>query len=253
MLNNDRSLLTVDEWNLLSNILNCYDEQNLVCKTQACLKQQSALPPKIRMKKLITLELIASHFQAVQPFLQRSPYFYRLPHDIQTMILQNNFFGTGNFNTVLASLEASAFRNEFYTAQCCQIYGEAAVKSTYRIMERIESNLSLLKVLIMILAFSTNCSIVDYKEPTCLITINVNYLLSIQNIFITMLWKYLVYQYGHENAVRHLLVIVKNYLDILQKTNDSATQQHLTMVNNITEGIVDTLVVDDSTNAIVIE
>ena len=253
MLNNDRSLLTVDEWNLLSNILNSYDEQNLVCITQAFLKQQLALPPKIRMKKLITLELIGSHFQAVQPFLKRSPYFYRLPHDMQTMILQNNFLGTGNFNTVVASLEANAFRNEFYTAQCCQIYGEATVKSTYRIMERVEPNLSLLKVLIMILAFSTNCSITDYKEPICLITINVKYLLSIQNIFITMLWKYLVYQYGHENAVRRLLVMVKNYLDVLQKAHESAAQQHRTMVDNITERIVDTLVVDDSTNAIVIE
>ena len=238
LLNNDRSLLTIEEWNLLSNTLHAYDEQNLVIRTQHCLKEQSSLPPKLRTKQMNTLELIGSYYLAVQPFIERSPYFSTLPLDIRKIILENNFSGTGGFNTMIAAAEANVFDNENHVARCNEIYGTDYVRESERLLTRFEPNITLLKLFLMVLMFSTHCSLVLYDHSIESINRSSTKsldLLHIQNIFITMLWKYLVYQYGHEDAIRCFINMIKNYLDVLNHMHENVSQQHQKMVDNIIE------------------
>ena len=59
----------------------------------------------------------------------------------------------------------------------------------------------------MILAFSSNCSIVLSDHSLNLTNTSATSsisLIHIQDIFIVILWKYLVYQYGFIDAVRRL-------------------------------------------------
>jgi hypothetical protein len=139
---------------------------------------------------------------------------------------------------VLAAAEANVFDNEFHVATCNEIYGTDYVKESHRFLTRLESNRTLLKILLMVLAFSTNSSIVKYDHSINLIDISVVNsfnLLHIQNIFVTMLWKYLVYQYGYANAIRCFDHLVKNYLDVLIRTHENVSKQHWKMVDSIVE------------------
>ncbi|CAF4476568.1 unnamed protein product, partial [Rotaria sp. Silwood2] len=49
-LRNDRSMLTTNEWVLLSNFLLAFDEQNSYTRIQCSLNELATLSPKLRSK-----------------------------------------------------------------------------------------------------------------------------------------------------------------------------------------------------------
>ncbi|CAF4084464.1 unnamed protein product, partial [Adineta steineri] len=70
------------------------------------------------------------------------------------------------------------------------------------------------------------------------------HLIRIQNIFVTMLWKYLTYQYGYMGAVKHFDHLIKNYLDLLNRINANVSTQHWEMVDIIVEKTTHSLAID---------
>lgn len=228
--------MTFDEWNLLSTILQAYDEQNLIVRTQNALQEQLSLPPKIRSKISFALDIISLSYTSIQPFLERLPYFHQLPNETRRILLRNNLNGTGTFNSMLAASEAKVFDYEYYIGTCEQIYGPECVNEVERFLSRREFNLTLMKIMLVILAFSSNCSIILPDWNFNLHNSSSPYsmdLLRTQNIFIVLLWKYLVYQYGFDQAVRRLDNLVKYHLDLLNRINDITNQQHFDMIEDI--------------------
>jgi len=205
------------------------------------------LPLKIRSKKSNVLELIGLFYTVIQPFIERSPYFHNLPTDVRRVLIENNLNGTGAFNSLFAAIEAKVFDNELYTTTCNEIYGADYIKESLHLMSRIESNGTLIKMMLIILAFSSNCSLVLPEHASNLTNTSATssvILIHIQDEFIIILWKYLVYQYGFIEAVRRLDYLVKNYLDTLNRINENNSKQHGDMVDLIVEKTVHSLTLD---------
>lgn len=232
----NRLTLTFDEWNLLSIVLQAYDEQNLIVRTQNALQEQLSFPPKIRSKMSFAFDVISLFYTSIQPFLERLPYFHQLSNETRRILLRNNLNGTGTFNSMLAASEAKVFDYDYYIGTCEQIYGAECIRKVERFLSRREFNLTLMKIMLVVLAFSSNCSIVlpdwnfDLNKSSIPYSID---LLRIQDVFIALLWKYLVYQYGFDQAVRRLDNLVKYHLDLLNRINDITSQQHLDMIEDI--------------------
>jgi hypothetical protein len=188
---------------------------------------------------------MSSFYTAIQPFIKRSPHFQTLSPDIRRTLIKNNLSGTGAFNSMFAAVEAKVFDNEFYLVTCNEIYGTDYVKESRRVLTRMESNGTLIKIMLIILAFSSNCSIVLSEHLINTSAISSIVLTRIQDIFITIMWKYLVYQYGFIEAVRRLDYLVKNYLDVLNRINENDSIQHRKMVDVIIEKTKHSLALDD--------
>lgn len=249
-MNHDRSNLSYDEWNLLSNIIHVYDEQNLALRTQLTLQKQTSLPLKIRSKASYTLDLIGSFYTAVQPLIERTSYFRALSDDMRRVIVQQNMVGAGTFNAMIAAIEGNVYDSEDHISVCNEIYGKEYVAESYRVLQRLEPNRTLLKIMLMILLFASNSSIVIYHhsiytqiyEQSVARTM---YLLQIQDIFVTMIWKYMIYQYGFMEAVKRFSIVVKNFLDTLKRMDDNNSNQHWQMVDVIVDNMNGSLVVTD--------
>lgn len=243
-------MLTFDEWNLLSNIIHAYDEQNLAIRTQHFLQQQLTFHPKIRSKATHALEVIGSFYSAVQPLLERTLYFRQLPSEQRRLIVQNNLCGSGTFNSMIAAVEANVYGNQAHIDACNKVYGKEYVEESHRVLKRLETNLTLLKILLLILAFASNSSIVifdhSYDQRISHHTVS---LLKIQDVFVTMIWKYLIYQYGYIEAVKRFSNIVKNFLDTLNRMRDNHSEQHWQMVDVLVEKMHDVLVVGRSASS----
>jgi uncharacterized protein YqhQ len=103
-------------------------------------------------------------------------------------------------------------------------------------------------MMLMILAFSSNCSIVlpdRMYNLTNTSTTNSIILIRVQDIFIVILWKYLVYQYGFIEAVRRLDSLVKYHLAVLNQINDVNSKQHLEMIDTLIIKTTDSLALND--------
>jgi len=149
---------------------------------------------------------------------------------------------------MFAANESKALDNAFYIATCNELYGEDFIKESHRLMTRMESNGTLIKIMISILAFSSNCSIVlpDHTfNLTNASTTNSILIIRIQDIFIVILWKYLVYQYGFIEAVRRLDNLVKYHLALLNRINEVNSKQHVKMVDFIIEKTAHALTLND--------
>jgi uncharacterized protein YqhQ len=149
---------------------------------------------------------------------------------------------------MFAAGESKICDNEFYIAICNEIYGANFIKESQRLITRIESNGTLIKMMLMILAFSSNCSIVlpdRMYNLTNTSTTNSIILIRVQDIFIVILWKYLVYQYGFIEAVRRLDSLVKYHLAVLNQINDVNSKQHLEMIDTLIIKTTDSLALND--------
>lgn len=247
LLNHDRSTLTVDEWNLLSNIIHAYDEQEPVAHAKRTLQKQSILPAKLRTKKSSAFELISTMYTSIQPFIERSPYFRNVPADLRRIILQNNFAGVAGVNGCMIGAEADVFANEHYVNACNEIYGVEYVRDVRLSLARYETNQNLLKLILIILTFSSNASVTTY-DPSVVLTIPSHaqtlYLLRTQDMFITMLWKYIVYLYGYIDGIKKMNGLVKNLLETLDRIHAIASKQHWDMVDHIVEETFNSLSID---------
>jgi hypothetical protein len=165
------------------------------------------------------------------------------------MLLQNNLYGTGGFNSMFAAGEAKIFDYDYYIATCNEIYGADFINEAKSFMARRESNGMLVKMMLVILAFSSNCSIVlpDYtfNLTDSSTTTNSIILIRIQDVFIVLLWKYLVYQYGFIEAVRRLDNLVKCHLDVLNRMNEISNKQHVDMIDIIIQKTKQSLTLDN--------
>ncbi|CAF4275466.1 unnamed protein product, partial [Rotaria sp. Silwood2] len=236
LLNNDRSNLAKNEWNLLSNVIHAYDEANIIPQIKYYLEQQSSLPPKLRSKASKSIDIFKVLFSTLQLFIERSPYFHDLSIDTRQILIQNNYETAGTLNSIFVIREIKALDNITFQASCITIYGDKITTHSDHLTNRLEPNGIFVKIMILILAFSTNCSIVTpYYSGNIINLANALSIFKIQNVLVTMFWKYLNYQYGFIGAVRCFNCLIKYILDILHSANEMRNIQHEKMIDGLVE------------------
>lgn len=228
--------MTSDEWTLLSNVIHGYDGANLLVDTRSHIQQYSALPPKIRSKLSSAFQIVKQFYTTMQPFVERSPHFHLLSPNARRAILRHNADTAGSFNSIFLMRECKALENPAFLDACQAIYGPNIFPYLTRFVNRFETNGTLVKVMFLIFAFSSNCSVVNFisredLNDCCESTS----LLHVQNILVTMFWKYLIYQYGFQGAVQRLDSLIKHILNILGSDNDDMKGNHSQMIDNLVE------------------
>ena len=208
--------------------MNTYDEQNLFRRTNDFLQNQFTLPPKIRAKDCHTLNHIGSLFTNIHTFIDHCSLFSSLPIQMRKHLIQRNFNIVGSFNAFFIATEMNIFNNEIYSNYIDNIYGNGYSNSVIQASRRLQTNGTLIKILLMILMHSSTCAIVtrDPDEDSQVI-FDTKIINHIQNIFVTLLWKYLDYQYGFHEAVTRFLSLVKSILDLIQRTDEGSKIQSI--------------------------
>ncbi|CAF0756235.1 unnamed protein product [Rotaria sordida] len=215
LLRNDRSTLTTNEWTIVSNFLHAFDEQNSCIRIQNSLVELSSLPPKLRLKSSDTYNMVSQFYTGVQSLIERSPDLYSLSADARRALTKHNLNTVGAFNGIFLCRELNLFNNPIFFNACSLYYGTEFILNCSRHSGRYDPNGNLIKMMLFVVTFSTNCSIVtfDDKEHFTVMSRSID-LIRIQNLYVTVLWKYLVYLYGFKEAVLRFSCLVKNIIDI---------------------------------------
>ncbi len=223
LLRNDCSTLTSHQWELLSNIIRSYDEQNLNNQATDLLTERSSLPPKLRLKLEDTLKLISLPIQNLLPLIERSPHLRCLSRHAYRAVILHNVFFTSSLSGSLIARDTNAFRNLTCMYATSEVYGNDFMVKCAQDNKRLVANGNLIKLMLFVLIFSSNFSIVMLNSEEDLKTMSSSIeLVHVQNIYVMILWKYLVYLYGHKGAVIHFSLLVKNVIDMLARTTELA-------------------------------
>ncbi|CAF0961525.1 unnamed protein product [Rotaria sordida] len=246
LLENDSSTLTNIEWNLLSNITHVYDRENPIEHAKYMLEHQASLPPKLRSKAKSTLDIVEYYYSTIQSFLERVPYFHDLSIDARRALIQHNSFTLGTYNSLLLIRETNAFDYSSYNFGCQNLYGYENCLMTKKFITTLEQNRTLVKIMLLITAFSENCSIVslDYSQSMTTMTSTIS-LFHTQNILVSMLWKYLNYQYGFLGAAKCFHSFIQYVLNLIRWTARNPSTQHSDMVDTLIENTTRSLTMHD--------
>ncbi|CAF3994348.1 unnamed protein product, partial [Adineta steineri] len=177
------------------------------------------LPVRLRIKPLTALSYMNKSLSTIQTILKRSPYFHSLSLNSRRSLIQNNTYLTTNLNSIFVSSEIDRLNNMNFSMSFNTLLGTDCVTQFSAILKRIDSNSISMKLMLFIIVFSSNCSIIIFNNQQNLKNKSTSIeLVQIQNIFVTLLWKYLIYQYGYTEPIRRYCSLIKFVLDILYET-----------------------------------
>ncbi|CAF4975299.1 unnamed protein product, partial [Rotaria sp. Silwood1] len=137
LLQSDQSTLTVDQWNLLSNLSNCYDEYSGLLIDEHFMLEQSVLPFKFRFKQEPILNFVGMVLDKSQSLYTNNQNFLSLSEDDRSLLLHNLFDCPAYFNT----LE--------------MITHPSVLPAAKRIAKRLDFDMIIMKLFLAILSFST--------------------------------------------------------------------------------------------------
>ncbi|CAF0895849.1 unnamed protein product [Adineta steineri] len=222
---NNRSVLTDNQWSHLSNIINAYNTKSPVGHVRQLLSTQSKHPIKVRFKmdKTYFLDIIISIYQSILPFVETLPEFQTMHIHDRRELIDRNLSYVGGFNSILVFRDAevvssTAFKNGFPS-----IYGSTIANDASNVAHRTDNDVTLIKLFIPVLLFSTsyygltsntvNNSFQFNRTDMDSIFSNTNRLFYIQNIYIEILFKYMIYRFGYYEASLRFAALVKSFLD----------------------------------------
>ena len=184
-----------------------------------------------------TFDLFASFYTSAQSFIRSTADFRVLTIAEQSSLFQRNLHGLFNYCGTFMLRDAGMFDNSRNESIITPLYGEEVVRQAKRIIMRLDHDSTLIKIVHIIFAFSTNCYTINY-DP------NVHFdallsgtfrLLGSQNLYTEILWKYMLYRYGYVQTILRFFGFIKQMLDLINLSAGiySSNPHHQILVDDL--------------------
>jgi len=230
-LRSDSTILSNDQWTLISNVIRSYDEFDQINRLQQLFRQKNSQLPKLRTKPRDTMMIFNEIIIGIQPLMERSVHFQLLPKDVGQRIFVYNLAITGGINAMFISREAHISDDITYTTICKLTYGQDFFDDSRKVENRLENNGNLVKLYLFVLIFSTYCKFLSYTpdEDVNMETNSIE-LFHTQNIYVETLWRYMIYLYGYQQAASRFTRLVTDTLCMIsmaKRVTDQSAQNML--------------------------
>ncbi|CAF3329583.1 unnamed protein product [Rotaria socialis] len=207
---------------VISNVVHAYDAFSpifLMRRTMSLLKT-SASDPQHGISQAIRIMLGVYH--GVQSFIGSTPDFKILTCAEQHSLLNRNLLGLVCGGLLCIVHESGMFdapKNELVFSL---LYGTELTQHARSICQKLNCDLILIKLLIIALAFSSNCYMVDNQENIGedALLLGTFRLFGSQNAYVEILWKYLIHNYGFDRSVHIFSKLIKQFLDAFSLSMD---------------------------------
>jgi hypothetical protein len=246
LLRGDRSSLVSSEWTLLSNIVHAHDTFSAIPQVRRRVEQIFSSQSTSPFEVCDVLETVFLMYTSTKAFLSSSPDYRILTVSEQSSLLDRNLHGILSLVSIIFMRCAAIFDTPNCIDMFTDVYGVEKVHHARRLNSELDGDLTVLKVLLFILAFSSNCFIVDPQNAVKndSFIFGTFRLLGSQNVYVELLWKYMLYRYGLRASVVRFAKLIELFLAIIkhcgQIYTENDTHQHLVdaVVNEMKQSLV---------------
>ncbi|CAF2676467.1 unnamed protein product [Rotaria sp. Silwood2] len=241
LLHQDHSLLTTDQWNLLSNLIHSYDEHNALTVATNFAKDFNSLHPKLRYKidsnKII--EIATIFLQATEPFIQSNHHFASLSYHDRSIVLCGAVDNVSCLGGAFLLRQSELITNSAFCHGIEITYGTIPYNLSLNLISSLDQDVDLVKLSLSIFAFCTNsCTLFNEKNSSLMYLTDIKSFLSIQNMYAEVVWKYLLYKYSFEQSVIRFSQLVKNMITaVTLRTHLQTVRNHTDIVERIIQRI----------------
>jgi hypothetical protein len=211
------------------------------------LEEGSSLPIKLRAKPSFALNFAHHCMTSIESLIKQSSHFHSLPVDARRSVIIRNTQVIAGLNTLLILHDTNFISDLNFVLSFTRIHGSDLLKNIVAFFERADRNMTLIKLMIFVIAFSSNSSIIMFDSSDDIGTMSTSIdLIHIQDIYVTILWKYLVYQYGFVEAVLRYSSLIKTVVDMSSPVEEiRKTEMYEKMIGTTLKQIEHSLVIED--------
>lgn len=225
LLQADRSTLISSEWTLLSNIIHAHDRFSAIPMVRDEVDRVRMGVNSIVFDTNKVLETVLLMYTSTKSFVTSTPDFRILTVNEQTSLLDRNFHGIMSLISIIFMRATGIFDTPSCLNVFNGVYGTRMIVHAQRIRRELDLDLTILKVLLLILSFSSNCFAFDLQTATE----KDNFLhgtfrlFGSQNVYVELLWKFMIYRYGYQQTVIRFTKILLLFLDIMKHCGEIYT------------------------------
>jgi hypothetical protein len=199
----------------------------------------STLSPERHVNRMNPLEIISQMYTSMQLFISSSPDFRILTLNEQTSLLERNLHVVGGFYSTHFLRHTGILQSPEHLQAFTTIYGPDIMSSVKQAIEELDSDATLIKIILMIFAFSSSCLIVNTNEKMerDSLLYGTFRLLGSQNVYVELLWKYMIYQYGYDESALRFTRLMKIFLCVIKHVANvhANNESHRKVVDDVVE------------------
>jgi hypothetical protein len=198
------------------------------------------------------MNMIASVYTALQSIVSCTADFRIMTTAEQCSLMQRNMQGIIAVYCMLVFRECGIFDANYCKNTLLPLYGDDNVRTTKRISLLIDDDVTLVKLMLVTLTFSSNCFTITERnnETNDSLLYGTFRLFGSQNVYAEVLWRYMLYKYGFWEAVRRFDALIKIAIDSIKLSSDiyDSNQVHQDFTDEISELSERALKLNDSEN-----
>ena len=237
--------MTNDQWDLISNLIHRFDENSDYAFVEQFIQEQNSLPLKLRFKNPSIIDFFTSIMTKTQFVFEKSRDILSLSLHDRTTLLRNTVEYTATIGGIFILHQAKLLDDAFFLKSMEMVFQPTIISFIKRINDQFDTDDTFIKIIFTILSFSTiqytiysNSSITNFS--------NIKQILDIQDTYIELAWRYLLYKYNHEYAVKSF----NNFIRSIFTANEGMCIAHevtwfTQAVHSITQQTEETLSLND--------
>ena len=177
------------------------------------ISEQNALPLKLRYKYEPVTEFITSNMIRVLRIFEKNFDYLSLCSQDRSILLRNTVKHTGCIGGTLVLHQAHLFDNPFFYKSYEVIFGTEVMLTMKPVIDTLDSDIIFMKLILTIIAFSTT-SYTIYTNMAPINFTDLKTIIHIQDTYIEVTWRYLVYKYSYEQAVKRFCNLLRFLFNI---------------------------------------
>lgn len=233
---------------LLSNVVHAFDNFTPVSKVRYIVEH---INNQYGMEQ--SLNLMSLIYSSLESFINSTADFRIMTSAEQCSLIQRNMHGLWAFYSIFTFRESGVFDNTTNEKAIIPLYGINNVQSTKHITKQLDYDLTLVKLMLITLTFSSNLFTISEDENLSndSLLYGTFRLFGSQNVYAELIWHYMIYRYGLFESVKRFSALVKILLDSLRLASDinESNKIHHSLADEIIEQTERSLIISDLDNA----
>lgn len=219
----DQSTLTADQWNRLTNLINCFDQYSQFDFTNDYMAQQNKLPAKMRYRPASVYNFLRTMMANIQLVFENNRALLVLSNQDRRLLLRRTIARTTSLGAAIVFRQSKLVDNPSFFHSCQQIFGPSTMHLIRRLIDLLDPDLTTTKIICALVAFLVSDSTVYGSTPSGNLHSRQS-LIAIQDLYTELLWKYVIYRRNAHDALSTVL----NMVQCLLLLTNSVAEMHTT-------------------------
>ncbi|CAF4933113.1 unnamed protein product, partial [Rotaria sp. Silwood1] len=244
LLRKDQSLLTSNQWTLLTNLFHCYKESQILPFSQRLIDTHDVLQSNYVIYQALVDDFLGSIYKTVEAYLCSNDDFRKLSSNDRSIMLRSAADNLCCMSGAFIMHHCHLYGLDAFLNVMNVKFGKSAMDIHIWARKFVDPDIVLVKLSISLFAFSEN-TCCYYSNSSNDLTNPID-ILDIQNKYAEVTWKYLLFKYGYHNAVKRFLNITLWLASMnIIAVHAQSLPVHVNNIDSLVEQTELTLILDD--------